>query len=378
MPGIYLHIPFCKKRCHYCDFYSTTQLKLKENLVSAVAKELVMRKDYLSGQMVETIYFGGGTPSLLSADEFRMLIQIIQDHYSVCDLPEITIEANPDDLTPKYIDELADTAVNRISIGIQSFNDDFLIKMNRRHTAQQAIEVIQNCHNAGFTNLSADLIYGLPGLTNTEWQNQLDMMAGLNVPHLSAYHLTYEKGTVFEVWLRNQKIQEVSEDDSLEQFKILIDWAKANGYEHYEISNFARAGQYSKHNTSYWQQQPYLGIGPAAHSFNIKTRSWNISNLSKYIAGIENQHPVTEKEILTDADKFNDYIITSLRTCWGIDLEYLDKSFNLKMVQTLHKIADKYLQSNKLIKTEKHLKLTASGIFISDQIISELMWVEEK
>jgi putative oxygen-independent coproporphyrinogen III oxidase len=378
MSGIYLHIPFCKKRCNYCDFYSTTQLKLKEPLVKALAQELIFRKDYLAGQKVETIYFGGGTPSLLSAEEFASLIQIIRDNYNLEPQAEITIEANPDDLNLKYIESLSKTPVNRISIGIQSFNDDFLKTMNRRHTAKQAIEAIENCRMVGFNNLSADLIYGLPGLSNREWQQELDAISGLNIQHLSAYHLTYEKGTIYEVWLRNHKIEEISEEDSLDQFKLLISWAKTNGFEHYEISNFAKEGFYSKHNTSYWNQKPYLGVGPAAHSYNLETRSWNVSNLSSYLEGIENNEPKTEIEILTETDKFNDYIITSLRTCWGIDLNYLDKNFSPKMVQALHKIVEKQLNSNKLNMKENHLKLTETGIFISDQIISELMFIGDE
>ena len=376
MSGIYLHIPFCKKRCNYCDFYSTTQLKMKVPLVNALTKELMMRKNYLNGQAIETIYFGGGTPSLLSAEEFAGLIQIIRDNYNLEPQAEITIEANPDDLNLEYIEALSKTPVNRISIGIQSFNNDFLKTMNRRHTAEQAIEAIENCHRMGFNNLSTDLIYGLPGLSNREWQQELDTIAGLNIQHLSAYHLTYEKGTVYEVWLRNHKIEEISEEDSLEQFKQLISWAKTNGFEHYEISNFAKVGYYSKHNTSYWKQKPYLGVGPASHSYNLDTRSWNVSNLSKYLEGIENNDPKTEMEILTETDKFNDYIITSLRTCWGIDLNYLKNNFKSKMIAPFEKTANDFIKQEKLIEIIGFLKLTETGIFISDRIISELMYFQ--
>lgn len=373
MAGIYIHVPFCKRKCGYCNFYSTTRLGLKDSYLQTVKMELQQRRDFLNGEQVQTIYFGGGTPSLLEPAEIQSVIDTISQLHSVADNPEITVEANPDDLTTAYIGQLALTSVNRLSIGIQSFDDEMLTLMNRRHTAQQAIDAVSNCQQAGFSNISVDLIYGLPRMTADDWCRQLDNVARLNVQHLSAYHLSYEEGTAFGLKLKQHKLEEVSEDESLEQFEILTAWAKSADFEHYEISNFARPGFRSRHNSSYWDRTIYLGIGPAAHSYNRTTRSWNTANTAEYIKGIESASCVSEEEQLSPSDIFNDYVITALRTSSGIDMDYLQREQPRQMVEYLKHQAESFVADGKLEYAGNHLKLTHSGIFVSDEIMEELI-----
>lgn len=375
MSGIYIHVPFCKRKCGYCSFYSTTRLELKAGYLQAVQKELQQRHDYLNGEQVQTIYFGGGTPSLLEPTEIQSVIDTIKQLHSVADNPEITVEANPDDLTLAYISQLAQTIVNRLSIGIQSFDDEMLVLMNRRHTAQQAIDAVRNCQQAGYGNISVDLIYGLPRMTADDWRRQLDTVAGLGVQHLSAYHLSYEEGTAFGLKLKRGQLAEVSEDESLEQFEILTAWAKSADFEHYEISNFARPGLRSRHNSSYWDRTIYLGVGPAAHSYNRTTRSWNTANTSEYIKGIESDSCVSEEEQLSPTDIFNDYVITALRTSSGIDMDYLEREQPQQMVEYMKHQAESFVTDGKLEYSANHLKLTHSGIFVSDEIMESLIVV---
>ena len=375
MAGIYIHVPFCKRKCGYCNFYSTTRMELKDNYLQALKKELEMRRQYLNGETVQTIYFGGGTPSLLETAEIQSVIDTIKQLHTVAPDAEITIEANPDDLTPTYIGQLAQTAANRLSIGIQSFDDEMLALMNRRHTAQQAIDAVSNCQQAGFSNISVDLIYGLPRMTAADWQRQLDMVARLGMQHLSAYHLSYEEGTAFGLKLKRGQLAEVSEDESLEQFEILTAWAKSADFEHYEISNFARTGFRSRHNSSYWNRTIYLGVGPAAHSYNRTTRSWNTANTAEYIKGIETGSCVSEEEQLSPSDIFNDYVITALRTSAGIDMDYLRSESLPQMYDYLRSNAESFVKADKLEYSANHLKLTHSGIFISDEIMEALIVV---
>lgn len=375
MAGIYIHVPFCKRRCGYCNFYSSTRLTLKDDYLSAVKRELQDRTAYLNGEQVRTIYFGGGTPSLLSPAEIQSVIDHIRQHYSVSETPEITVEANPDDLSKPYIGQLAQTDANRLSIGIQSFDDGYLQLMNRRHNAQQAIDAVRYCQECGFGNISVDLIYGLPNLTSDIWQRQLDTVASLNVQHLSAYHLSYEEGTAFTLKLKQHKIAEVTEDESLAQFDRLTDWTKSTGFEHYEISNFAQSGYQSKHNSSYWNRTRYLGVGPASHSYDIRTRSWNVANVQEYISGIKSGICVSEIEVLTPSDSFNDYVITALRTSRGIDMNYLESEQPRQMTEYLKQQAESFVKSGKLEFVNGHLKLTHSGIFISDEIMEKLIYL---
>ena len=374
MAGIYIHVPFCKRKCGYCNFYSTTRLELKDIYLQALKKELNERRHYLNGEAVQTIYFGGGTPSLLEPAEIQLVIDTIKQLHTVTPDAEITVEANPDDLSPTYISQLAQTAANRLSIGIQSFDDAMLALMNRRHTAQQAVDAVRNCQQAGFSNISVDLIYGLPRMTAADWQRQLDTVAGLGVQHLSAYHLSYEEGTAFGLKLKRGQLAEVSEDESLEQFEILTNWAPTAGFEHYEISNFAKPGFRSRHNSSYWDRTIYLGAGPAAHSYNRTTRSWNTANTAEYIKGISSDSCVSEEEQLSASDIFNDYVITALRTSSGIDMDYLEREQPRQMVENLKHQAESFVASGKLEYSGNHLKLTHSGIFVSDEIMEAMIF----
>ncbi len=373
MSGIYIHVPFCKQRCYYCDFFTSTQINQKPELVLALIQEIELRKDWLAGEKVKTIYFGGGTPSLLSVDEINSILTVIFQYFEVIQNPEITLEANPDDLSLKYITELNSTRVNRLSIGIQSFIDADLVMMNRRHTAQQAIDSVINAQNCGFNNISTDLIYGLPGSNEKNWLLNLEKMVSLKIQHLSAYHLTYEKGTVFDDRRKKQKLFPVSEEESISQFNRLMDWAAQHGFEHYEISNFATEGFYSKHNTNYWKQEKYLGIGPAAHSYNIHSRAWNPSNISQYINAIKKLRPEFETETLTLIDKHNEFLITSLRTQWGIDLIAFENQFGKEWKERLMQQAKTYIENQKLNRKNQSLLLTKEGIFVCDAILTELI-----
>lgn len=376
MAGIYIHIPFCKTRCIYCDFYSTTRSELLSRYVQALCRELEMRKDYLKGEAVETIYFGGGTPSQLKEGDFKQIFETIKKQWGMEDCQEITLEANPDDLTTEYTNMLARLPFNRISMGIQTFNDGMLKLLNRRHDANTAIEAVRHCRQAGFDNISIDLIYGLPGETEAHWEQDLQQAISLEVEHISAYHLTYEPNTPIYNMLRRHLVQEVDEESSVGFFSMLIDTLQAAGYEHYEISNFCQPGRYSRHNTSYWKGIPYLGCGPSAHSFDGVDREWNVSSIDGYLHGIENGKRNYEREERDDATRYNEFILTSLRTRWGIPLEQLKQDFGSRMWQYCLDMAAPSLQNGKLTKQDGSLRLTREGIFISDSIMSDLLWVE--
>mgnify|MGYP000207143840 CR=1 FL=1 len=376
MAGIYIHIPFCKTRCIYCDFYSTTRSELKSQYIRALCRELTERKEYLKGEAVETIYFGGGTPSQLSEEDFKEVFKTIEQVYGMREATEITLEANPDDLTEEYIGMLHTLPFNRISMGIQTFDDATLQLLNRRHNATQAIEAVKRCRQAGFQNISIDLIYGLPGETEQRWAQDLQQAVSLDVEHISAYHLIYEEGTPLYKMLQQHSVSQVDEDSSLNFFSTLIDTLSAAGYEHYEISNFCRPGYYSRHNTSYWKGIPYLGCGPSAHSFNGTTREWNISSIDRYIKGIEEGQRVFETEYLGPTTRYNEFIITTMRTVWGTPIEKLKQLFGIEMWEYCRKMATPYLKSGKLEEYEGALRLTREGIFISDSIMSDLLWVD--
>ena len=376
MAGIYLHIPFCKRRCIYCDFFSTTQADKRREYIQALCRELEMRKDYLQGENIETIYLGGGTPSQLEKEDFEQLFETIFRIYPVNDQAEITLESNPDDLTPEYLKMLSQQPFNRLSMGIQTFDAPTLKLLNRRHNAAQAIAAIHRLRQAGFRNISIDLIYGLPDETDQRWERDLQQAVGLDVEHISAYHLTYEKGTRIYEMLQSHRISEVDEESSLRFFSALMDTLGAAGYEHYEISNFCKPGMYSRHNTAYWKGIPYLGCGPSAHSFNAETREWNTASLEGYIKSIEEGHRSSETEILDKVTRYNEYIMTSLRTMWGISLTYTEEAFGTELCQYCTKMAAPYLQSHKLEMQADRLRLTREGIFVSDGIISDLMFID--
>nr|WP_320037498.1 radical SAM family heme chaperone HemW [uncultured Bacteroides sp.] len=377
MAGIYLHIPFCKTRCIYCDFYSTTRSEMTDRYVSALCRELELRKSYLDNEPVETIYFGGGTPSQLSKENFEKIFETIEREYNLEQCREITLEANPDDLTPEYIKMLASLPFNRISIGIQTFNEQTLRLLKRRHTAGQAISAVKECRIAGFQNISIDLMYGLPGETPESWKADLEQAISLNVEHISAYHLIYEEGTPLYEMLQKHKVEEVDEESSVDFFALMIDRLTKAGFQHYEISNFCKPDMYSQHNSSYWTGKKYLGCGPSAHSFNGSTRQWNVSSLDKYIAGIEKGIPDFDIEELDATTRYNDFVITSLRTMWGLSLNRLEEEFGTEFKQYCLENAQTYLDSGKLEIRDNTLFLSKEGIFISDGIMSDLLWVED-
>ena len=375
MAGIYIHIPFCKTRCIYCDFYSTTRSDLQERYIQALCQELRTRHDYLKGEPIHTVYFGGGTPSQLEAEDFRLIFQTIEETYGLDCCEEITLEANPDDLSPDYLTRLHDLPFNRLSIGIQTFDDPTLRLLHRRHNAAKAVEAVRHSREAGFHNLSIDLIYGLPGETDERWHYDLQQAIALKVEHISAYHLTYEEGTPLYSLLQQHDVQEVDEDSSVRFFTLLTDSLTAAGYRHYEISNFCLPGKHSRHNTSYWQGIPYLGCGPSAHSFNRTSREWNVSSLEAYLTGMENGKRNCEKEYLTLSTRYNECIMTSLRTCQGVSLSCLRQTFGSRLESHFRQTATPYIIRGLLEETDQHIRLTRKGIFVSDGIISDLMYI---
>jgi len=376
MAGIYIHIPFCKRRCIYCDFFSTTRSEKKSAFVHALCQELELRKDYLKDKNIETIYLGGGTPSQLSREELECIFTTIYNIYKVRENAEITLEANPDDLTPEYVTMLHRLPINRISMGIQTFQEDTLKLLHRRHTGRQAIEAFRRCREAGFQNISIDLIYGLPEETLDTWKEDLQQAIDLHPEHISAYHLIYEEGT--ELWKQKEKCQvkEVNEDLSVSLFSTLIDFLTLAGYQHYEISNFCLPGLHSRHNSSYWTGKEYLGCGPSAHSFNGLSRQWNVASLDKYLKGITSGKPDYEIEELDFYTRYNDFVITSIRTCWGMPLSRLRTEYGEELYRYCLHMSKPHLEQGVLEIKNDILKLTQKGIFISDGIMSDLLWVD--
>lgn len=375
MAGIYIHIPFCKSRCTYCDFYTDTNESQIDAFVEAVCAEANIRKLEFS-EPIHTIYFGGGTPSRLHQKHFEQIFETLHTVSSIHEHAEITLEANPDDLSPNYIRMLSQLPFNRVSIGIQSFNNDELKFLSRRHSAQQAVDAVKNCKKAGFNNISIDLMYGLPNQTLDIWKNNLRQAIGLNIQHISAYHLIYEEKTRMYSLLQAGKIHPTMEEESEAMFSELIETLTHADFIHYEISNFGKLEYFSRHNSSYWKGKKYIGLGPAAHSFNGDSRSWNVSSLSRYIKVITLGTLERDTEQLTFNQKYNEFILTGLRTTWGIDLRELKKVFGNKFYDFCMENAQKYIDRH-LLKTENRmLKLTREGIFISDSIMSDLMWVE--
>lgn len=372
MAGIYIHIPFCKKACHYCDFHFSTSLKNKEALVDALCSEIGMRHDYLENKKLSTIYFGGGTPSLLTHSELDKIISTIKERFEIIPGAEITLEANPDDLTPEKIKELKASGINRLSIGIQSFFDDDLQRMNRSHSAQQAVDAVKNAISCGINNISLDLIYGLPNLTKEKWMYNLQQAFQLNVTHLSAYCLTIEEGTAFNHFLHKGKITLPTEPETIEQFELLMIEAARHDFIHYEISNFCKEGNQSRHNSSYWTNEHYLGIGPSAHSYNGISRQFNVANNIKYIKGISSGILDMEIEMLTPANKFNEYVMTRLRTIWGINPAFISEQFGKETLTTFLSGAEPYLVSGSLQWQQDNLILTQKGKLLADKIASDL------
>lgn len=374
MAGIYIHIPFCKKRCIYCDFYSSTHQEYIPQLIDAIIKELKVRKNYFQNETVKTIYFGGGTPSLLTENELGKILAAIFENYPVEETAEITLEANPDDLiSSEYLSSLRKLKINRLSIGIQSFDDEKLKFLNRRHTAGQAIQAVNNAHEVGFNNISIDLIYAIPGQTLQQWEKELNIAFSLPIQHLSTYELTYEKQTLLGKQKQKRLITPVDEEISIKMYETLLKEAKKHGFERYEISNFSLPGFYSRHNSAYWKQKNYIGVGPSAHSYNSTSRQWNVSSVEKYIKAIEHQEKYFEKEKLTLNQQYNEYLMVSLRTAEGLDLNKLEEKFGTELKDECLKSLKIFMNNKMVTQDNEKLCLTTKGIQISNLIISELM-----
>ncbi len=373
MAGIYIHIPFCKQACHYCDFHFSTNISQKSNLVNAIVKEIKLQKEYLSGEIVETIYFGGGTPSLLTTQELDSILQEIYKNFLVSDHPEITLEANPDDISGEKISSFKALNINRLSIGIQTFHTPFLSWMNRAHNAEDAQKALDLCFGNDFNNLTIDLIYGIPHENHSIWENDLQTILKYPIKHVSAYNLTIEPQTAFGKWKKSGKLTEAPDSFSAEQMQILVQRLENEGFEHYEISNFAKQSHYSKHNTAYWQGKKYLGIGPSAHAFNQISRQHNISNNKAYISALQKDQLPFEIEILSEKDKANEMIMTGLRAIWGVNISRL-KEFRSLDFTAFSKALSVWETKNMVFTENQVVKLTKAGKFFADAIASDLFF----
>ena len=372
MAGIYLHIPFCKKACHYCDFHFSTSPQYKDQMIRALRSEIVLRKPYLGQEKIETIYFGGGTPSLLSADELQMLCNEITENFDVSTDVEVTLEANPDDLNPQKVRELRNSIINRFSIGVQSFYEEDLKWMNRAHTAREAQSSIKRVQDAGFENITVDLIYGYPLLTDDKWESNIQSLINDQVPHVSSYSMTIEPRTALAAFIKDGKQMPMDEGQSASQFLILMNRLSESGYEHYEISNFAKPGKQSVHNANYWEGVNYMGIGPSAHSFNGESRQWNISNNAKYIRDIELKKVPAEIELLSLENRINEYIMISLRTSRGMDLQKITEKFGSGYASELLGGLEPFLDKGWVKIQEQVVSLTLNGKLFADHIAAEL------
>lgn len=377
MAGLYLHIPFCKTRCIYCSFYSSTQSSLKKAYVEALCRELVLRKDYIYKESIETIYLGGGTPSQLTCSELEQIFSYIYKVYTVSENAEVTLEGNPDDMTPEFVANLKKfLPVNRVSMGVQTFDDEKLKFLHRRHTAAEALKAVNNCRNAGFFNISIDLIYGLPGEDDEAWERDVEEAVALQVPHLSAYCLMFEEGTPLYHLQQSGKVEEESDEKTLRFYTFLMERLKEAGFEHYEISNFCRPGYRSRHNSSYWNGTHYLGCGASAHSYDGGSRQWNIASLASYMEEINKGHIPCRKENLSLTERYNDMIVTRLRTMEGLSLQVLEQVYGKRLYDYCLKNAALSLSDGNLEIVQGNLRLTRKGIFISDNIMSDLLWVD--
>ena len=372
MAGIYLHIPFCKKACHYCDFHFSTSIRYKDEMIAAIRAELIFQKGFLDHAPIETIYFGGGTPSILSADDLKLIIADIYENFTVTESPEITLEANPDDLHPQKVKELKQTLINRFSIGIQSFFEEDLIWMNRAHNSSEAESSVKRVQDAGFENITVDLIYGYPLLNNEKWESNIRQVIEFGVPHVSAYSMTVEPATALASFIRKGKQEAMNEAQSADQFLMLMESLQEGGFEHYEISNFARPGHYSRHNSNYWNGVPYLGIGPSAHSYKDNVRQWNVSNNTHYMDSIEKGIIPAELENLTEENQINEYIMTSLRTAAGMNLEKITEKFGTAYRSEIENDLARFAENNWIDQSDSLVTLTRNGKLYADHIASGL------
>ncbi len=369
--GLYIHIPFCKQACHYCDFHFSTSMAKKDVMISALKKELVLRKEEFKDEVVETIYFGGGTPSVLETSEINGLINTVYSNYQVTENPEITLEANPDDLSKEKLRELSDSPINRLSIGIQSFFEEDLLFMNRAHNANEAEQCIKEAKQY-FDNISIDLIYGIPGMSDERWKKNIEKALAFGIPHISSYALTVEPKTALANFIKKGVVKPIDDEQAQRQFLVLYDVLTRAGFDCYEVSNFGKPGYYSKNNTAYWLGKKYMGIGPSAHSYDGERRAWNINNNPKYLKAIEKGKLPMETEVLTKNDKYNEYVMTGLRTSWGISLERIQKQFGEKYSTYLNQRIEKYIEQQLLILSDDQLVATKKGKFLVDGIASDL------
>jgi oxygen-independent coproporphyrinogen-3 oxidase len=387
LPGVYIHIPFCKQACHYCNFHFSTSLEQKEKMVEAIAREitsspfLFLKEKGEVGieaktkkEFISTLYFGGGTPSILNMDDLELIFEALHDRFVFADDIEITLEANPDDINDLKLKEWKAIGINRLSVGIQSFLEEELVWMNRAHTAAESVQCIDKIQDAGFTNFSADLIYGSPVLSDTDWKRNVDIIIKKNIPHISCYALTVEPKTALDKLIALNKKEPVDPEKQARQFLLLMDWLEQAGYEHYEISNFAKPGLRSRHNSSYWLGDSYYAFGPAAHAFDGKTRKWNIANNSLYIQSLQQNIIPYEEEILTETQQLNEYIMTSLRTMEGLDLDYVAAFFGQEKSHEILKAADKYIHTERLKPVSRKLILTKEGKLFADGITADLFF----
>jgi oxygen-independent coproporphyrinogen-3 oxidase len=379
MSGIYIHIPYCKQACHYCDFHFSTSLKKKDEMVLALAKEIEMRKSEFKDDAVETIYFGGGTPSILNVSDLKLLIDTVYSNFSVIENPEITLEANPDDLTPilsfrgtrNLFKEFKAIGVNRLSIGIQSFFEDDLKLMNRAHNSEEAKSCLEIATQY-FDNISIDLIYGMPNMSNEKWLHNIETALSFNIPHISSYALTVEPKTALHTFIQKGIIPQLDDEVAQEHFHLLVDKLEENGFIHYELSNFGKENYFSKNNSSYWLGKKYIGIGPSAHSYDGEKRGWNVSNNTLYLKSIQENKLPLETETLTKTDRYNEYVMTGLRTIWGISLDRIETEFGKTYLDYLNQQAAKYIEDHLLFVDDNVLRTTKSGKFLSDGIASDL------
>jgi oxygen-independent coproporphyrinogen III oxidase len=376
MAGIYFHIPFCKQACHYCDFHFSTSLTRQDDMIAAMRDELVLRKEYLLQRPIETIYFGGGTPSILSTVHLESLFQTLDKHYPISPGAEITLEANPDDLTREKLEYWKKLGINRLSIGVQTFQDSLLMQLNRAHQAHQAIDAIGLARDSGFRNVSLDLIYALPGSTTAHLETDIQQALELAPQHISIYGLTIEEKTAFGQWFRKGKLKTVSEKEEVSQFELLMDQLPRAGYEQYEISNFAKEGFQARHNSNYWKGEWYLGIGPSAHSFQETSRQFNIPNNAQYVASLkEGKIPATVEQ-LSSTNQINEYLFTRLRTKWGIDLSELKSRWGYDLAFEQSESLNLYLKDSYLHQQGSIITLTRKGKLVADEIASDFFRVE--
>ena len=378
MSGIYIHIPFCKQACHYCDFHFSTSMKKKEEMVLALAKELQLRKNELQQEteldVIDTIYFGGGTPSVLRVDEIRFLIDTVRQYYSVATHPEITLEANPDDLSEENLKAFAEIGINRLSIGIQSFFEDDLQLMNRAHNSVEAEKCLELATRY-FENISLDLIYGIPGMTNEKWLQNIETALSFGIPHISSYALTVEPKTALHKLIQTGKVASPNDEVAHAHFLILVETLEANGFVHYELSNFGKDNYFSRNNSAYWLGKKYLGIGPSAHSYDGDSRSWNIANNALYLKALQNGELPKEVEKLTTKDRYNEYVMTGLRTIWGVSLVRIEQEFGLEYLNYLKQQSHKFVVDGLLSITDDIIKPTLKGKFLTDGIASDLFYL---